>query len=215
MEGEVDRAVLFIDGNNWYHSLSGLRIQNLGDLDYALISKKLVGPRHWVETRYYIGGLKHYHRDFAAQRRFLSTIANDDDRITVHRGRIEDQPKPNALAGELVHLLRRAGHTLPPAVKSELEDMASRHAHVSFLKEKATDVLLAVDLCKLATEDRYDAAYLLSADGDYTPAVRFVQDEAEKKVYAASPADCAALRNTAYAYIPLRADWFGDCYRTR
>jgi hypothetical protein len=32
MEGEVDRAVLFIDGNNWYHRLSGLRVQNLGDL---------------------------------------------------------------------------------------------------------------------------------------------------------------------------------------
>lgn len=77
-------------------------------------------------------------------------------------------------------------------------------------------MLLAVDFCKLAIEDKFDAAYLLlSADSDYTPAVRFAQEEAGKKVYAASPADCAALRNTAHAYIPLKAEWFQDCYRTR
>lgn len=51
----ADRAVLFIDGNNWYHSLSELGVGDLGRLDYAKISEKLVGPRTWIGTRYYIG----------------------------------------------------------------------------------------------------------------------------------------------------------------
>lgn len=82
---------------------------------------------------------------------------------------------------------------------------------VSFLKEKAADVMLAVEMYKLAVEGEYDAAYLLSADGDFTPAVKAVRD-LEKKVYCASPDSSYALKNSANAYIHLTKDWFRDCY---
>ena len=49
------RATLFIDGNNWYHGLKGLGSVDLGRLDYRRLSLKLVGPRQWIGTRYYIG----------------------------------------------------------------------------------------------------------------------------------------------------------------
>ena len=49
-----DRAVLFVDGNNWYHSLTAIGLADLGRLDYSKISTKLLGPRTWVATRYYI-----------------------------------------------------------------------------------------------------------------------------------------------------------------
>ena len=49
------RATLFIDGNNWYHGLKGLGTVDLGRLDYRKLSLKLVGPRRWIGTRYYIG----------------------------------------------------------------------------------------------------------------------------------------------------------------
>ncbi len=51
----ADRAILFIDGNNWYHSLVEIGLTVLGDLDYRKISEKLLGPRDWIGTRYYIG----------------------------------------------------------------------------------------------------------------------------------------------------------------
>jgi hypothetical protein len=50
-----DRAVLFIDGNNWYHSLKENGISQLGNLNYASICSKLVGLQDWQETGYYIG----------------------------------------------------------------------------------------------------------------------------------------------------------------
>ena len=51
-----DRAVIFIDGNNWYHGLRDrLKLPRLLELDYAAVSKKLLGPREWIGTRYYIG----------------------------------------------------------------------------------------------------------------------------------------------------------------
>ena len=49
------RATLFIDGNNWYHGLKALGTVDLGRLDYRKLSLKLVGPRRWLGTRYYIG----------------------------------------------------------------------------------------------------------------------------------------------------------------
>lgn len=68
--------VLFIDGNNWYHSLSGLGVRDLSRLHYGKISEKLVGPREWLGTRYYIGKVQQAknRRLYADQRRFLSGL---------------------------------------------------------------------------------------------------------------------------------------------
>jgi hypothetical protein len=51
----TDRAVVFIDGNNWYHALCHEGVEDRARLDYRKISEKLLGPRAWVATRYYIG----------------------------------------------------------------------------------------------------------------------------------------------------------------
>jgi uncharacterized LabA/DUF88 family protein len=63
----------------------------------------------------------------------------------------------------------------------------------------------------MASRDDYDAAYLLSADGDYTAAVQFVRSRG-KKVYVASLAYGAQLAKAANSFIHLKPDWFKDCY---
>ncbi len=78
--------------------------------------------------------------------------------------------------------------------------------------EKAVDVMLAVDLVTFAERNEFDSAYLLSADGDFTPAVTAAQ-RLGKKVYAASPSQGAQLAAAVTAYIPLTREWFDDCYR--
>ena len=49
----ADRAVVFIDGNNWYHALCRVKVGHLARLDYRKICEKLLGPRQWVGMRYY------------------------------------------------------------------------------------------------------------------------------------------------------------------
>lgn len=50
------RAVVFIDGNNWYHSLKNVGVTGSGALDYVKICTKLAGPgRTWIAARYYVG----------------------------------------------------------------------------------------------------------------------------------------------------------------
>ena len=64
----------------------------------------------------------------------------------------------------------------------------------------------------MAINDVYDAAYLLTADADYTPAVAEVRNLG-KKVYAASPVSGAQLAKAVNSFIHLRSDWFDDCYQ--
>jgi uncharacterized LabA/DUF88 family protein len=209
------RAIVFIDGNNWYHSLKRNDIGAPGELDYAKISRKLAGTREWMETRYYIGALNQGLNPgaYADQRRFLSRLQNTDQRIRILLGRLEPRPEPNPLAAELHRWIDSDPEDVGPASRAWLRARADAHTNVRTLKEKAVDIMLAVDLIRLAAEDRYDAAYVLSADGDFTPAVDAVRASG-KSVYAASPDMGYALGRSVDSYIRLQKTWFRDCYRT-
>lgn len=209
-----DRAILFIDGNNWYHAVKDGGVREPMRLDYSAISNKLVGPRDWLGTRYYIGALKQSWnpQDYANQRRFLSLIRQDDARISVHLGRLEERYEDNPLAEALTGYVDANRHDLPEGVRRQLQALAAAHERVVTLKEKAVDIMISVDMYRMAMQDEFDAAYLLSADGDYTPLVGAVRGLG-KKVYAACPNYGSALAQTANSFIVLKEDWFHDCYR--
>ena len=210
----TDRAIVFIDGNNWFHGLCDAAVADRGRLDYSKISQKLLGPRQWSGTRYYIGQISQKHSPslYAQQRSFLAGLQNTDARISVHFGRIEPRTAANDAANELTAYL--AGLTKPVdlGVLSDLRSIARRHSQATVFVEKAVDVFVAVDLVTLAINDAYDAAYLLSADGDYTPAVDAVR-AMSKKVYAASCLNGAQLAKSVNSFIHLSPTWFSDCYR--
>ena len=102
---------------------------------------------------------------------------------------------------------------IDPSVFKDLMNLAKRYDQVTVWVEKAVDVLLAVDMVTMATRDEYEAAYLLSADGDFTGAVQFVRGFKNKKVYAACPSSGAQLGRVVNSFIPLGPDWFEDCYK--
>ena len=59
---------------------------------------------------------------------------------------------------------------LPEEIRTEMRSLRESVVWV----EKAVDVQIAVDMIAMAQRGEYDAAYLLSADGDFTPAVEEV-----------------------------------------
>jgi len=52
--------------------------------------------------------------------------------------------------------------------------------------EKGVDVMLAIEMVSGAVEDKYDVAYLLALDADYSPTVRYVRERG-KKVFLVAP----------------------------
>lgn len=200
----IVRATVFIDGNNWYHGLRRLGLDS-HSLDYQRLAKKLLVDRQLLGIRYYIGRVSKDLRRMRHQDRALATLRGHG--VEVKLGRIEKNTLPahNPLSQRLRTLVTESRDVLPAHVAEQLDSLCN--ADVPYYVEKQVDVLIAVDLVSLAHQDGYDVAYLLSADGDFVPAVREVQ-RLGKRVFAASPLRGNQLATQADAFINLPREWF-------
>lgn len=209
----MERALVFVDGNNWYHALKRAGLTGLGWLNYAKVSAKIVGSRDWIGTRYYIGQVQQKGdvRLYADQRRYMAWLKARDPRISTHYGRLEERHVVNEFAREVKRYLGGLTVRIDQGVYKHLVEAANRHERTSVIVEKAVDVMLAVDLVRMADRNEFDVAYLLAADGDYTPAAKAVM-ESGKKVFAVAIEPGAELAKVVYKYLPLKREWFADCF---
>lgn len=206
----VDRCVVFIDGNNWYHGLRSLGLDS-GEVDYRRLAEKLLLGRQLRGIRYYVGKVSGDLLRARRQERFLAALRQQD--VLVELGRIERNLMPagrNPLAVRLRQMLAAERDAVPPGLAEQLEALCA--ASIPYFVEKQVDVRIAVDMVGMAYRDEYDVAYLLSADGDFVPAVREVQRQ-RKKVFAASPSKGHQLGNVVDAFIDLPKSWFRGLYR--
>ncbi|MDX2206075.1 MAG: NYN domain-containing protein [Gemmatimonadales bacterium] len=182
-------------------------------MSYPKLAAKLLGPRSLTGIRYYIGLVKQQGNSelYAAQRKFVDALRASDPRISVHFGRLEPRPAPNPVAKELRQLLSTLPVRLDPVVYRALSDLASRNANPTVFVEKAVDVMLAVDMVVMAERNEFDSAYLLSADGDFTPAVEAVRRHG-KRVYAVSAGSGAQLARAVNSFIRVDSKWLSDCF---
>ena len=134
------RATLFIDGNNWYHGLKGLGSVDLGRLDYRRLSLKLLGPRQWVGTRYYIGRVPQSGDGtlYTSQRRFLAKLESEP-RGSTHLGRLEPRPATNPTARDLRSYLSNLSTKIDFGVFQDLMRLARRQQKTTVFVEKAVD----------------------------------------------------------------------------
>ncbi len=210
---QLERAIFFVDGSNFYHGMKKLGLKANG-LDYSKVSQKLAEGREWVETRFYIGKLtqKADPTLYDGQRKFLSKLENQD-KINVFPGRMELRTTKNTANNLSIWLdnlsKSKKRDAISSWVKRELWDIAKKKDF--FWVEKSVDVNIATDMVSMAHENEYDVAYLLSADGDFTPAVQKVHDIG-KKVVVVSPAHGHKIAQVANVFIHLKKEYFHDCW---
>lgn len=141
------RAIVFIDGNNFYFRLKDLTSQFSGkfsllDFDFRKFAEWLIQPNNLIEIRYYLGALRRQKNNkkseemYADQQRLFRKLQSQSIIITL---------------GQLI-----------------------QHPDKTF-HEKGVDVRLAVEMIRFAREDKYDQAYLISSDTDLVAAVEEVQ----------------------------------------
>ncbi len=157
MKNEVNRALVFIDGSNFYYKLRSLAPDKKGsfrllDFNYKKFAKKLIKGSALIEIRYYIGAIKRQ---------------NDSNK--------EKSEKLYADQQKLLAKLHQEG------VKIILGNLI-QHPDKSF-HEKGVDVRIAVEMIRMARENVYDTAYLLSSDTDLIPAIEEVHSLGKKVVY--------------------------------
>jgi uncharacterized LabA/DUF88 family protein len=82
--------------------------------------------------------------------------------------------------------------------------------------EKGVDIMVATDLLRLAWEDRYDVAILVSGDGDFAYAVQAVKDTGRHVIVAAFPSNLSPeLSSAADDREAFTPDYFADIWSRR
>ncbi len=206
----ANRATFFIDGNNWYHTAKSAGV-NISSVDYKKIAKKLSRKRgsNIVEILYYVGKVSGDLKRSRMQQKFLSVIEKQG--INIVLGRVERKPvapEKNPIQRELAKFLDSYSPLIKNSfVVNSLKDLISQTTYT--YTEKRVDVNIAVDMVVKAMKDEFDDAYLISADGDFVPAVQTVM-EMNKKVFAASPLLGRELAKKVDYFFHLHPDWFSN-----
>ena len=209
---KVERALIFIDGSNFYHGMKGELGLLSSDIHYEKFSQKLVMGREWRETRYYVGQVMNEGNKslYKTQRKFLSSLEKFS-RVNSFLGSMKKHPNKRLkpLTRWLNALPSRPEISVPDDVIAELSKIADDKKTI--YTEKAVDVMIATDMVSMAFEGKYDTAYLLSADGDFTPAVKKVREQG-CKVFVASATPGHELKQVANNFIPLEREFFHECW---
>jgi uncharacterized LabA/DUF88 family protein len=212
----LEKAIFFVDASNFHFGMK--KFGFLPNNNYARFSQKLARQNglRWIETRFYTGQFREQddQRGYGKQKEFLERLERADPRIKILRGRIEERPTRGTAQALTRWLNGFHNHPLcnqtPPALIDELRQVARErrfHRH-----EKAVDVMLATDMVSMAYESKYDVAFLLSADGDYEPAIKKVK-ETGRKVYAASAIYGSVVARSVDHFVTLDEKFFSDCRR--
>lgn len=204
-----ERAIVFVDGSNWHHGLGKIGVRS-SSLDHWKVAERLVGGRELREVRFYIGAVGEDLSRIREQQRFLDSLREQG--VVVFLGRVQ-RSRMSPQAREERRRLRSAftgrEHEVPRDLFETLKDYWN--SAPPQYREKGVDTRMSVDLVDLAHRDEYEAAYLLSGDADFVPAVE-VARRLGKTVFAASPRPGYELTRAVHAYLKVSRGWFDGLY---
>jgi uncharacterized LabA/DUF88 family protein len=140
----MKRVAIFIDGYNVYHAVDKRKEwHKFKWLDFSKLVRLFISKNDIVEAIYYFTALATWMPDKMARHRILIR-ALELKGIEVVYGEFKKRDK----------------------FCSNCKTWYKSH------EEKQTDVNIAIHLFKLAIEDRYDRALIMSGDGDLIPAIK-------------------------------------------
>ena len=198
-----------MDGSNWHHGLGKIGVRS-SSLNHRSVAERLVQGRELREVRFYIGAVGEDLARIREQQRFLKSLREQG--VVVFLGRIQ-RSRMSRQAREERRLLRHAfagrEHEVPRDLFKTLRNYWN--STPPQYREKGVDTRMSVDIVDLAYRDEYGAAYLISGDADFVPAVEIAR-RLGKTVVAASPRPGYELTKAVHHYLRLTPDWFDGLY---
>ena len=160
MSAAMNKAAIFIDGQNTYYALKKMGIRHLSLFDYKGLLGLILAGGEAFYTGYYVGQVGRdrsspkSEKMYEDQQKFMSFLRTNIPQIRIVKGKIMQVNKPN--------------------LKCSHPECPMKDKPVYY--EKGVDVRLAIDMVHQAIKDEFDQAYLLSSDSDLLPAVKLVQE---------------------------------------
>lgn len=156
----MKKVITYIDGYNLYHGLRDKGWKRFYWLDLQKLSEQFLKDyQTLVEIKYFTAIIKQPENKRLRQKEFLEALQTLPNLRIFHGHFLSDNIT-----------CRRCGHTY-----------TTHH-------EKMTDVNISVELLKDAFQDRFDVAFLISADSDLVGPIRTLQELfPQKKVISIFP----------------------------
>src|SRR3989344_8717073 len=147
-----NRSIVFIDGNNFYYKIKDVisnrtEILRLLDFQYRSFAQNLVSL---TQKDSVLADIRYY---VGSVKRQAGPDKEKSEKLYANQQKFIAKLQQQKIAVILGNLIQ--------------------HPDKSF-HEKGVDVRIAVEMIRLAREDKYDTAYLLSSDTDLVPAVEEV-----------------------------------------
>jgi len=151
-----ERVIIFIDGSNHYHILKKMfNKECLSEFNFNRFINHLVGDRLLVRTYYYTAPL--------------------DKNYTALKGK-ESGAETYIKQQKFFDRLRKISDFSLILCRMQKEIINGKLHYMV----KEDDINLAVDMVKLAYNDAFDTAILVSSDGDFVPAIKIVKERGKK-----------------------------------
>lgn len=166
--------MVFIDGNNLYHSLK--HVMGRTNLDFHEFSKRLVQDRQLIRVYYYNAPLNREDDEekYRQQQSFFDSLDT------------------------VPYLTKKFGRLEKRLVKQTLPD--GTFVSVPTYVEKGVDTFIVIDMLSHAYKDNYDTAILVSGDEDFAVLVDNIKDIG-KHVEVANLGGSYILRQAADKYV--------------
>ncbi len=179
-DGSDERVMIFIDGNNLYHSLK--HVMGRTNLDFQEFSNRLVKGRHLMRVYYYNAPLN---RD------------DDEEKYRMQQSFFDS-------LDTVPYLTKKFGRLEKRLVRQNLPD--GTFVSVPTYVEKGVDTFIVIDMLSHAYKDNFDTAILVSGDEDFAVMVENVKDLG-KHVEVANLGGSYVLRQAADKYILIDRDF--------
>jgi len=167
MDKEIkkERVAIFIDGSNFYHGLKAF-IGNT-KVDFAKFSKLLCGDRELVRAYYYNVPVNQeaFPDIYKDQQRFFDSLKNVPY-FALKLGRLEKR----IINVDRQGLIKTFGEDIAKLIIEKWGETIVTYV------EKGVDIDLATDMLRLAYNNAYDTAIIVTGDGDFVSAVTGVKD---------------------------------------
>lgn len=202
-EIKKERVAIFIDGSNFYHGLKAC-IGNT-KVDFSKFSQLLCGGRELVRAYYYNAPVNQqaFPDIYKDQQRFFGSLKTVPY-FVLKLGRLEKR----TIKVDKEALIKTFGEDTAKIILEKWGEVITTYV------EKGVDIDLATDMLRLAYNNAYDTAIIVTADGDFVSAVKGVKDMG-KHVENANFSDGKGyyIRTACDKFIPLDKNFLKPCLK--
>lgn len=200
------KAILFIDGSNFYHALKqnkSLDLFSYSDF-YVELSKTfdIIGVNYYDAIKSSSLEPVNYSKQQAFHARLGKEIPNLVTRARKLKYLNVDERVEKA----------KSSAAFCDNCKPKVQKFLTQAGLVKLSKEKGIDIMLVTDLVKGAFQERFEVALLATGDADFVPAVELAQALKKEVInlhfYAGSSSE---LRNACNSHKLIIVDAKGNC----